>query len=121
MRCWGRKTMFGLLAVALAVALLVPSARSAILPLLVVAACPIGMLVMMRGMTGGRSEHPAGNGSPEHPQPSADPKEDEIARLRADVQRLRAERDSGPSADASVADFGEGTAPLRRPGEDRGR
>jgi hypothetical protein len=114
--------MLGLAMAAFALALLVPSARSAILPLLVVAACPIGMLVMMRGMARGRSERPAESGpaaEAERPRPSVDPKEHEIARLRAEVDQLRAERRSAPSAGGSVPDARERAAPSRRPGEDR--
>lgn len=119
--CWNRKTMLGLAVAALAVALLAPSTRSAILPLLVVAACPIGMLVMMRGMAGNRI-NPAGSGVPagsERHRPQVDPKEEEIARLRAEVNQLRAERRSTPSAGGSVPVAGERAASSRRPGEDR--
>jgi hypothetical protein len=122
--CWNRKTIIGLTIATLVLALLAPSARSAILPLLVVLACPIGMLVMMRGMAGSRSEPPAGGRSPvdaEHPRPSVDPKDAEVARLRAEVEQLRAERHSVPGAGGSGSDPAADTEVSRRPGEDRAR
>ena len=121
--CWNRKTMLGLALAALGLALVAPSVRSAVLPLLVVAACPIGMLVMMRGMARGRSEGAAEGGlgaEGDRPGRLVDP-EEEIARLRAEVDQLRAERQSRPGAGGSVPNPGEGTAPARRPGEDRAR
>ena len=49
MKCFNRNVLIGLAAAALVLFFLVPSARGA-LPLLVVAACPLSMLLMMGGM-----------------------------------------------------------------------
>ncbi len=48
--CFNKKVIGALLVVGVAVFLLAPSAFSAALPLLLVAACPLSMLVMMRSM-----------------------------------------------------------------------
>jgi len=89
MMCWNKKTL-GLVAVAaLAVLAFAPSAFGRVLPLLLVAACPLGMLLVARGMVGagrtGERERPA-DGNTTVP----DAVQDEIAQLRQEVERLRA-------------------------------
>lgn len=61
MRCFDKRVIGGLAAVAVAVAVMLfpPSAFGRVLPVLVMAACPIGMLLMMRGATGGACRRPA--------------------------------------------------------------
>lgn len=54
MKCFNRNVLFGLAAAVLAVFLFAPSVASAAIPLLVVLACPLSMVVMMRGMSGGQ-------------------------------------------------------------------
>lgn len=88
MMCWNKKTL-GLLALAaLAVLAVAPSALGRTLPLLVMLACPLGMLFMARGAAGaarcGRTDKPraADGTSPEAAQA-------EIARLRQEVEDLR--------------------------------
>jgi len=65
-----------------AVVIAAPS-LGAVLPLLLVAACPLAMLVMMGGMAGMARGKPGGTTS----TPPADP--EEMARLRAEVAELR--------------------------------
>jgi hypothetical protein len=102
MMCWNKKTL-GLVAVAaLAVLAFAPSAFGRVLPLLLVAACPLGMLLMARGMVGagrtGEREGPAGRQSTTAP----DAAQDEIAQLRQEVERLRAgEATVSPPLDAA--------------------
>ena len=52
--CFNWKVIGGLAVVGLGIWLLVPSVAAAALPLLLAAACPLSMLLMMRGMQGGR-------------------------------------------------------------------
>lgn len=94
MKCFNPKVIGGLAVTGLAVFLFAPSAFSAVLPLLAVAACPLGMLFMMRGMSRGQcstaeKERQAEAASASSPAPTA---EAEIARLRAEVDQLKAER-----------------------------
>ncbi len=98
MKCFNPKVLGGLALTALAVFLFVPSAFSAVLPLLAVAACPLGMLLMMRGMAGGRCRTTGSGAGAERQGDAADassPKlttEAEIARLRSEVDQLKAEK-----------------------------
>lgn len=96
MKCFDPKVIGGLALTALAVLLVAPSAFSAVLPLLAVAACPLGMLFMMKGMSGGKCG-PAGSGTGTDRQGETDAAsapqgatEDEVIRLRAEVDQLRA-------------------------------
>ena len=57
------KVVAALAAVALAVYLLVPDLFSAAAPLLILAACPLSMFLMMRMMSGSKTDEPQG-GSP---------------------------------------------------------
>ncbi len=86
MKCLNWKVIAALGAVGVGIYLVAPGVAAAAVPLLVLAACPLSMLLMMRAMgTTGRctTSHDA-------PGPAADA--DEVARLRAEVEALRAER-----------------------------
>lgn len=106
MMCLNRKVVGGLAVAALAVLVFAPSAFSRVLPVLVAAACPLGMLLMIgRGASGAchRKEGEAG-------QPAAGTAADaaaEIARLRSEVEELRAGRTAGPSTTTPVSSSGE--------------
>lgn len=96
--CLNKKVVIGLAAVAGGVLLFAPQAIGAALPLLIVLACPLSMVFMMRGgMAGGEScgtsqaksaSASAGSGAATEGD-SQD--EAELIRLRAEVDQLRAE------------------------------
>ena len=94
------KVAAGLAAVGLAVYLVAPNVAYAALPLLILAACPLSMVIMMKMMSGGKKEEPtaepAASGSAPH-------NGDELAGLRSEVDRLRAERsEAGRNGSAHV-------------------
>jgi hypothetical protein len=93
-KCFNPKILGGLALTGLAVFLVAPSVFSAVLPLLAVAACPLGMLVMMKGMAGGQSRTTGTErqGEAADASPPALATEAEIARLRAEVDQLKAEK-----------------------------
>ncbi len=102
MMCLNRKVIGGLAVAALAVLVFAPSAFSRVLPVLLVAACPLGMLLMMRGATGAcqRKESEAGQAAAGSTPDAAA----EIARLRHEVEELRAGRTpAAPSAPPAVS------------------
>jgi hypothetical protein len=83
--CRNWKLWAGIAVVAVGVAIFAPGAFGAALPLLLVAACPLGMLlmgVMGVGMATGRRRG-GGDDAEDHP--------DEVRQLRAEVARLREE------------------------------
>lgn len=84
MKCLNWKVIAALAAAAGALYLVTPGSFAAALPLLVVAACPLSMLVMMRAMRAGGGCH-APDG--------------EVAALRAEVAGLRAQAGPTPATD----------------------
>lgn len=80
MWCFNRNVLIGLGVVALGVLALQPGAIGAALPVLVLLACPLSMLVMMRGMNRANAE----------PETSTAP-DPEVVGLRSEVDQLRAE------------------------------
>lgn len=103
--CINKKVLGGLAVAGLAIFALAPNLFGAALPLLVVAICPLSMLLMMRGMSGSGSSCSTGGG-----RRGAASAADEIAELRAEVQRLRTEHaravggESAPSSGVPAAD-----------------
>lgn len=95
MSCFNRKSLMAIGAALALVLLLQPSAFGAAAPLLMAAACPMGMLIMMRGATcrqPPRAARPASTDA-------------ELAGLRAEVAQLRADAGSyaGEAADRAGA------------------
>lgn len=86
MMCFNRKVLAALAAAGVALFVLAPSSFGRLAPVLVVLACPLSMILMMR-TTSGRCERPGAAGA----APAAGTAEGEIARLRAEVNQLRAE------------------------------
>jgi len=78
--CINKRVVAGLALVALAVFALAPSALGALAPVLIMAACPLSMLFMMRGMSG-RDQQPTA--------PTGDDRQ--LRELEEEVNRLKAE------------------------------
>lgn len=89
MTCLNWKVVAALAAVGVALWLAVPGAAAA-LPLLVLLACPLSMLVMMRAMRSAGSSRIDGTSCRREPRPEVS----DIADLRAQVAALRAERNA---------------------------
>ena len=96
MWCFNRNVLIGLGVVALGVLALRPEAIGAALPVLVLLACPLSMVVMMRTM----NHSNASRGTTESAEPVTG--DSEVARLRAEVDQLRAAL--GDKNDRTVAD-----------------
>lgn len=96
MMCLNKKVIAGLAVAAVAIYLFAPNLFGAALPLLIFAACPLSMLLMMRMMSG------SGKASCSTTS-SEDSGDAELAQLRAEVERLRAEQQgvARPSSAAS--------------------
>jgi len=97
--CMNWRVLGALAVIGVAIALAVPGAGAVALPLLLAAACPLSMVLMMRGTrSAGRSCGAMGQKS------SGDPstREQRIAELESQVAELRhARRRSAPEADLS--------------------
>ena len=81
--CFDKRIIGGLALVGVGVYAVAPELLGAALPLLILAICPLSMLLMMKmmmpGPTGGQTPDAGGGG-------------DEVATLRAEVDKLRGER-----------------------------
>lgn len=115
MKCFNPKVLGGLALAALAVFLVAPGAFSTVLPLLFLAACPLSMVLMMRGMSGGQCGTRGSEAGQEGQTAatgavsSTTTAEAEIARLRAEVDQLKAEKAAQTEA-APVIDPRPGNA-----------
>ncbi len=109
--CLNRKVLFGIGAVALVLFAIDPSLLGHVFPLLLFAVCPLSMVFMMRGMrkTGGTSGNGQSCGMSSGSMGTADmgqpgvartgsEHEDEVIRLRAELDQLRAARTQGKGA-----------------------
>jgi hypothetical protein len=85
MKCVNWKVVGALAALGLGIYVVAPGVAAAAVPLLVLAVCPLSMLLMMWAMGSMGLRDAAGAGG-------AKADADEIARLRAEVAALRAER-----------------------------
>ncbi len=83
--CINKKVVIGLAAAGVFLYLIAPGAIGAAMPLLLLLAiCPLSMIVMMRAMPGGKSKSDA----PDQSESS------EVDELRAEVERLRLQQHS---------------------------
>lgn len=96
--CYDKRVLIGLGATGVAVLVLYPQWAAVVLPLLLVAACPLSMLLMMRMMN--RGEQPASTGSGAQASPDA---EAELAQLREEINILKAQRRLDHDATSPVA------------------
>jgi hypothetical protein len=95
--CLNRNVLIGLGVVAGGVLILAPQAFLATVPLLLVLACPLSMILMMRGMEASRSaetEPPDDTTTPAR----TDDQASETTRLRAEIDQLRAELRDQPQS-----------------------
>ncbi len=88
--CFNWKVAAGLTAAGVAVFAFAPNLIGAALPVLIIAACPLSMVVMMRAMSGGSRCDTAPNGTDGESNTATTP--NEVARLQAEIDQLRAER-----------------------------
>ncbi len=87
--CWNWKVLAGLATAALAMYLVAPNAILAIFPILALLACPLSMVVMMRGMGGMPQGQAEAQGQPA-PQATGAPltREQQLAQLRSQLLSL---------------------------------
>lgn len=86
MKCYNKNVLIGMAVIALAVLVLKPSWMLAALPLLLLAACPLIMMFMMRAMSG----KSGGEGSPHVDKATGTPAQDDMNReMRFDDEELR--------------------------------
>ena len=85
MKCFNRNVLIGLRVFAFMMFFVAPSARGS-LPLLLVAACPLSMILMMFGMSKMKSSGGSCGTIRTDPQREIDAKNSEIARLEAMLQ-----------------------------------
>lgn len=88
--CFNWKVAAGLTAAGVAVFAFAPGLIGAALPVLIIAACPLSMVVMMRAMSGGSHCDTASRGTDGEFNTATSPSE--VARLQAEIDQLRAER-----------------------------
>lgn len=91
--CFNWKVAAGLTAAGVAVFAFAPNLIGSALPVLIIAACPLSMVVMMRAMSGGSRCDPPSNGTDR--ESNTDATQNEVARLQAEIDQLRAERVGG--------------------------
>jgi len=90
--CLNWKVIAGLAAVGLGAWVVAPNLVGAALPLLILAACPLSMLVLMRGMRGGQCASQAVQASP--PARTGLTREEQLAELKADLAGARAQQEA---------------------------
>ena len=101
--CINKKVVAGLAVAGVALYLVAPNLIGAALPLLILAACPLSMVVMMKAMSGSNQQsEPTTAGDNEGTDTDIDA---ELASLRAEVARLREDptaRNAGPHGPAPM-------------------
>lgn len=95
--CINWKVVAGLAVVGVGIWVVKPGLIGAALPLLILAACPLSMLLMMRGMGGQRAGEPQGAARPEaagQPLPPGLTREKQLAELRARATALQSRHEA---------------------------
>lgn len=88
--CFNWKVLAGLAAVGVGIWIIAPNLAAAALPLLIVLACPLSMLLMMRGMQGGQcGAQPA---EPSPPISNALTREEQLAALTSQLATLQTQQ-----------------------------
>jgi hypothetical protein len=91
--CLNWKVLAGLAVVGLGIWIVAPTLVGAALPLLLLAACPLSMLFMMRGMQGGQCPAPPQTAEPASPPVSvALTRDEQIAVLKAQLASVQAQQ-----------------------------
>lgn len=90
--CFNKKVLIGAGVVALALLVISPGTALAALPVLIIAVCPLSMLLMMRTMQSGTESHTADT---QHDTERAA----EIASLREEINVLKARRQLAQNSD----------------------
>ena len=106
--CLNWKVVAGLAVVALIVGIVAPRLLLGVIPLLILAACPLSMLFMMGGMKGNRENRSAAPVSPS--QTGGPTREEQIARLQAQLDALSTETSERESQKPSVISEAESVA-----------
>lgn len=89
--CFDKRVIAGLAVVGVGILAFAPHLIGAALPFLLIAICPLSMLIMMRGMSGMSGGGDGGSCSTKEAG-TRKSTESEVAELRAEVERLRAEQ-----------------------------
>lgn len=116
--CLNWKVVAALAVVALIVGIVAPQFLLGAIPLLILAACPLSMLLMMTGMRGSREIQSVAPLSPSHSEGPT--REEQIASLQAQLEALSVEKAERESQEPSVLSEAESVArAARRRGEPR--
>jgi len=86
--CYDRRVVIALALVGAGALLISPALAATLVPLLIVAVCPLSMLSMMRGMSRGDSCSTGGSSGDQREQLS----DRDIAALHAELRQLKAQR-----------------------------
>jgi len=112
--CLNWKVVAGLAVVGLGVTLLAPGAVVAALPLLVLAACPLSMIVMMGGMggMGMKGKHGAAESASPSVPPTGATREEHLAELKDRLAQVQHDQEGLAGAIADLERSEPSTPPM---------
>lgn len=104
--CFDTRVLIGLAAVAVGVLVFAPRYAATLLPVLVLLACPLSMLIMMRGMGGQAGRQSAGGdgGSSDGGDAVPSSEDAEVRRLQEEINTLKARLHAEQKAPDEPAD-----------------